>query len=105
MRAASLLLRRQVVRAGQLRGMLHREPPRRPDPEPPSPPASTRHAAWKYGFVAGTCPSCGTRHLPALQTCMSCGYAGEMDPVRKEYLSRRTALFGKVLRRSNARWH
>lgn len=63
------------------RGMLDREPPRRPDPAPPSPPVSARHAAWKFAFVAGACTSCGTRHLPALQTCMSCGHAGEMEPV------------------------
>jgi 3-hydroxy-3-methylglutaryl CoA synthase/uncharacterized OB-fold protein len=63
------------------RGMLDREPPRRPDPAPPSPPVSARHAAWKFAFVAGACASCGTRHLPALQTCMSCGHAGEMEPV------------------------
>jgi uncharacterized OB-fold protein len=61
--------------------MLDREPPRRPDPEPPSPPVSARHAAWKFAFVAGACASCGTRHLPALQTCMSCGHAGDMEPV------------------------
>jgi 3-hydroxy-3-methylglutaryl CoA synthase/uncharacterized OB-fold protein len=64
------------------RGMLEREPPRRPDPTPPSPPASARHAAWKFGFVAGACPSCGARHLPAQQTCMSCGHVGDMEPVR-----------------------
>ena len=63
------------------RGMLDREPPRRPDPAPPSPPVSSRHAAWKFAFVAGACASCGTRHLPALQTCMSCGHAGDMEPV------------------------
>ena len=64
------------------RGMLDREPPRRPDPTPPSPPVSARHAAWKFSFVAGVCPSCGARHLPAQQTCMSCGHVGEMEPVR-----------------------
>lgn len=64
------------------RGLLRREPPRRPDPEPPAPPASARHLPWKFGFVAGACPSCGSRHLPPLQTCMSCGYVGEMEPVR-----------------------
>jgi len=64
------------------RGMLDREPPRRPDPEAPSPPASARHVAWKFGFVAGVCASCGTRHLPALQTCMSCGHVGDMEPIR-----------------------
>lgn len=63
------------------RGMLNREPPRRPDPEPPSPPVSARHAAWKFAFVAGACASCGMRHLPALQTCMSCGHPGDMEPV------------------------
>ena len=64
------------------RGVLDREPPRRPDPEPPSPPASARHQAWKFGFVAGACTACGARHLPALQTCMSCGHVGDMEPVR-----------------------
>jgi hydroxymethylglutaryl-CoA synthase len=63
------------------RGMLDREPPRRPDPEPPSPPASARHERWKFGFVAGVCTQCGTRHLPALQTCMSCGSTAPMEPV------------------------
>jgi hydroxymethylglutaryl-CoA synthase len=64
------------------RGMLDREPPRRPDPDPPSPPASARHERWKFAFVAGTCTGCGTRHLPAMQTCMTCGQAAEMEPVR-----------------------
>jgi 3-hydroxy-3-methylglutaryl CoA synthase/uncharacterized OB-fold protein len=63
------------------RGMLDREPPRRPDPEPPSPPASARHSAWKHGFVAGSCASCGTRHLPPSETCMACGSAEPMEPV------------------------
>jgi 3-hydroxy-3-methylglutaryl CoA synthase/uncharacterized OB-fold protein len=64
------------------RGMLDRDPPRRPDPEPPSPPASSRHERWKYAFIGGTCTTCSTRHLPAMQTCMSCGSAAEMEPVR-----------------------
>lgn len=64
------------------RGMLDREPPRRPDPDPPSPPVSHRHAQWKYAFVGGVCTSCGTRHLPAMQTCMSCGSHEPMEPLR-----------------------
>jgi 3-hydroxy-3-methylglutaryl CoA synthase/uncharacterized OB-fold protein len=64
------------------RGMLDREPPRRPDPEPPSPPVSARHERWKHGFVGGVCTSCGTRHLPAAQTCMSCGSHDAMEPVQ-----------------------
>jgi 3-hydroxy-3-methylglutaryl CoA synthase/uncharacterized OB-fold protein len=64
------------------RGMLDREPPRRPDPDPPAPPASARHLRWKFGFVGGVCTRCGTRHLPAGQTCMSCGSAEPMEPLR-----------------------
>ena len=64
------------------RGLLDREPPRRPDPEPPSPPVSARHALWKHGFVGGVCTGCGTRHLPAAQTCMSCGAHDAMEPVQ-----------------------
>jgi 3-hydroxy-3-methylglutaryl CoA synthase len=64
------------------RGMLDRDPPRRPDPEPPSPPVSRRHEQWKYGFIGGGCVACGSRHLPAMQTCMSCGSAEPMEPVR-----------------------
>lgn len=75
---------RPVPYAGFLtwRGMLDREPPRRPDPDPPAPPASARQARWKYGFVAGACRACATRHLPALETCMSCGSFAPMEPVR-----------------------
>jgi uncharacterized OB-fold protein len=64
------------------RGMLDREPPRRPDPEPPSPPVSARHERWKHGFVGGVCTTCSTRHLPAAQTCMSCGSHDAMEPVQ-----------------------
>lgn len=64
------------------RGMLDREPPRRPDPDPPAPPASARHERWKYAFVAGVCSACGARHLPAMQTCMTCEHPGPMEPLR-----------------------
>ena len=38
------------------RGMLRREPPRRPDPVRPTAPASHRGEAWKYGFSASPVP-------------------------------------------------
>ncbi|MEU6139546.1 OB-fold domain-containing protein [Streptomyces sp. NPDC047081] len=54
------------------RGLLDREPPRRPDPEPPYAPPAHRRTAWKYGFVAARCEKCGTRHLPPDRVCTSC---------------------------------
>ncbi len=46
------------------RGLLRREPPRRPDPVRPTAPASHRGEAWKYAFSASRCQACGRRHLP-----------------------------------------
>jgi 3-hydroxy-3-methylglutaryl CoA synthase/uncharacterized OB-fold protein len=54
------------------RGMLDREPPRRPDPEPPYAPPAHRRKVWKYAFVASRCEKCGARHLPAGRVCASC---------------------------------
>ncbi len=36
------------------RGQLHREPPRRPDPERPGAPIVRRSESWKYAFAAST---------------------------------------------------
>jgi hydroxymethylglutaryl-CoA synthase len=55
------------------RGMLRREPPRRPDPDRPAPPASARTESWKFGFVGSRCLSCGTVHLPPQRVCIGCG--------------------------------
>jgi hydroxymethylglutaryl-CoA synthase len=54
------------------RGMLDREPPRRPDPDPPYAPPAYRRSAWKYAFVASRCEKCGARHLPVSRVCASC---------------------------------
>ncbi|MWA00940.1 hydroxymethylglutaryl-CoA synthase [Actinomadura sp. LD22] len=62
------------------RGLLDREPPRRPDPEPPYAPPMYRSTDWKYAFVAGRCASCGTRHLPPADVCRACRHTGEMEP-------------------------
>jgi hydroxymethylglutaryl-CoA synthase len=61
------------------RGYLIREPPRRPDPEVPSAPFASRSQAWKFGFVAGRCTNCGTRHLPPVRVCLSCRAIDQMD--------------------------
>lgn len=60
------------------RELLVREPPRRPDPEKPAAPPSFRRAAWKFGLEASRCESCGTRHLPPVRVCVSCGAVDEM---------------------------
>lgn len=62
------------------RGFLRREPPRRPDPERPAAPPALRNAAWKFGFVAGRCTACGTRHLPPERVCLECRAVDRMVP-------------------------
>ncbi|MGD0393617.1 MAG: OB-fold domain-containing protein [Acidimicrobiales bacterium] len=60
------------------RGMLQREPPRRPDPERPDAPASLRSEGWKFGFNASRCLVCGFRHLPPTRVCLSCQAVDQM---------------------------
>jgi uncharacterized OB-fold protein/3-hydroxy-3-methylglutaryl CoA synthase len=64
------------------RGMLHREPPRRPDPERPDAPASRRNEGWKFGFDASRCLVCGFRHLPPTRICLSCQAVDQMESER-----------------------
>lgn len=61
------------------RGMLRREPPRRPDPVRPTAPASHRGEAWKYGFSASRCQACGRRHLPPQRVCLECQAVDQME--------------------------
>ena len=64
------------------RGQLHRDPPRRPDPDRPAAPPSLRHEGWKYGFVGSRCTACGTRHLPPNRVCVKCQAVDQMVPER-----------------------
>jgi uncharacterized OB-fold protein len=66
------------------RDVLHREPPRRPDPDRPGAPPSFRSEAWKYGFCGSRCESCGTRHLPPQRVCVHCR---ETDRMKLERLT------------------
>jgi uncharacterized OB-fold protein len=63
------------------RGMLTREPPRRPDPVGPAAPPSHRSLHYKYGFVAHRCEDCGTVHLPAVRVCVQCKATDRMVEV------------------------
>ena len=62
------------------RGVLERQPPRRPDPDRPSAPVALRREAWKFGFTASRCTACGVRHLPPARVCLRCRVADQMVP-------------------------
>jgi hydroxymethylglutaryl-CoA synthase len=64
------------------RGQLHREPPRRPDPERPGAPIVHRSEAWKYAFAASRCLVCGFKHLPPTRVCLECHSIDQMQPER-----------------------
>lgn len=64
------------------RGLLPREPPRRPDPVAPAAPPSARGEHWKFGFHGSRCGACGERHLPPARVCARCGAIDEMADER-----------------------
>jgi uncharacterized OB-fold protein len=64
------------------RAQLHREPPRRPDPERPGAPTVHRSEEWKYAFAASRCTSCGFRHMPPTRACLNCHAIDQMQPER-----------------------
>lgn len=66
------------------RGMLEREPPRRPDPDPPYAPPSSRREDWKFAFVGSRCENCGRRHLPPSRVCLECR---SVDAMTREKMS------------------
>ena len=64
------------------RGYLEREPPRRPDPEPPAAPPALRAEDWKFAFTGSRCQACGARHLPPQRVCVKCHAVDRMTPER-----------------------
>jgi hydroxymethylglutaryl-CoA synthase len=64
------------------RGQIRREPPRRPDPEPPAAPPAYRGEDWKFAFTGSRCQACGTRHLPPQRVCVKCHAIDRMAPER-----------------------
>ncbi len=61
------------------RGVLEREPPRRPDPSRPEAPPAARAADWKFGFVGTRCTECGHVHVPPQRVCTGCGTVDAME--------------------------
>ena len=64
------------------RGQMHREPPRRPDPERPGAPTVHRSEEWKYAFAASRCTACGFRHMPPTRACLQCHAIDQMQAER-----------------------
>ena len=60
------------------RGLVEREPPRRPEPDRPSGPAAGRSALWKFGLCGSRCDACGFIHLPPARVCKHCGATDQM---------------------------
>jgi len=63
------------------RGLLTREPPRRPDPDAPAAPPSHRTERYKYAFVGSRCDDCAAVHLPPVRVCVKCGAVDRMSDV------------------------
>jgi uncharacterized OB-fold protein len=64
------------------RGLLEREPPRRPEPDRPAAPPSQRSAAWKFAFVGTRCRECGQVHVPPRRVCAGCAAVDVMERIR-----------------------
>ena len=75
------------------RGVIRREPPRRPDPQAPEAPAAFRSEAWKFAFTGSRCQACGARHLPPQRVCVKCHAVDRMVPERLADVPARIATF------------
>lgn len=62
------------------RGLLEREPARRPDRAPISAPAAFRNQDWKFGLHASRCTSCSSVYLPPQRVCGVCNEQDKMEP-------------------------
>lgn len=63
------------------RGLLDREPPRRPEPDRVAAPPTARAAEWKFSFTGSGCVQCGLVHLPPVRVCKRCGAIDAMSRV------------------------
>lgn len=63
------------------RGLLDREPPRRPEPDRVAGPPSARAVEWKFGFTGTRCAACSLVHLPPARICKRCASIDDMTAV------------------------
>jgi hydroxymethylglutaryl-CoA synthase len=75
------------------RGLLEREPPRRPEPDRPAGPPSARSAEWKFAFTGSRCTRCGFVHLPPLRVCRNCAALDAMEPAPASRLTGTVATY------------
>jgi 3-hydroxy-3-methylglutaryl CoA synthase/uncharacterized OB-fold protein len=64
------------------RGLLEREPPRRPEPDRPAAPPSARAGQWKFSFSGSQCTACGFVQLPPARVCHRCGAVDQLNETR-----------------------
>ena len=60
------------------RGLLDKQPPRRPEPDRPAGPPSSRSVAWKFALTGSRCTECSFLHLPPARVCRRCGSTDAM---------------------------
>jgi len=63
------------------RGLLRREPPRRPQPDRPASPPTFRSSAWKFGLI-GSRDEAGFIYMPPARVSMVSGAIDHMELVR-----------------------
>ncbi|WP_293002239.1 OB-fold domain-containing protein [Mycobacterium sp.] len=63
------------------RGLVEMQPPRRPEPDRPSGPATARGGHWKYALRGSRCDACGFTCLPPVRVCKRCGGLDAMSAV------------------------
>jgi uncharacterized OB-fold protein len=61
------------------RGLIEREPPRRPEPGRPAGPPSHRSQSWKFAFVGSRCDACAQVHVPPRRVCVNCQAVDRMS--------------------------
>ncbi|MET9486496.1 OB-fold domain-containing protein [Nocardia sp. NPDC006630] len=75
------------------RGILDREPPRRPEPDRVAAPPSARAVRWKYSLIGSRCAACDLVQLPPARICKRCGAIDELTAVSMAYRQATVATF------------
>lgn len=75
------------------RGLVDREPPRRPEPDRVAAPPSARERSWKFAFTGSRCTQCEFVHLPPARVCKKCRTVDSMKGVAMASAHGRVATF------------
>jgi len=79
------------------RGLLEREPARRPERASVAAPASFRNRGWKFGLQGSRCTACEAIHLPPQRVCSNCHAVDASAPYDASGRSARIAAFSSDL--------